>query len=172
MRKYIFLIIYRSFAQFLPASGSRFFGKQSMYIRRYCCKHIFKYCGKDVNIERMANFGKGFQLEIGDYSGLGINCFVPDNIKIGKFVMMGPNCHVLAQNHDISDISKPMCFAGYVKKDTIIEDDVWIGLDVIFTPGRTVRKGSVIAAGCVLSKDFPEYSIIGGNPSKIIRCRT
>ena len=171
MKKYFFLIIYRIIAQYLPSSGSRFLGKPSMLFRRYCCKNIFKKCGKNINIERKANFGKGFEIEIGDYSGLGINCFVPDNIKIGKYVMMGPNCHILGQNHDISEVKKPMCISGYVKKNTIIEDDVWIGLNVIFTPGRIVRKGSVIAAGCILSKDFPEYSIIGGNPSKLIRSR-
>jgi maltose O-acetyltransferase len=57
------------------------------------------------------------------------------------------------------------------KRITIIEDDVWIGQNVIFTPGRIVKEGSIIAAGCVLSNDFPEYSIIGGNPSKLIRSR-
>ena len=39
------------------------------------------------------------------------------------------------------------------------------------TPGRVVKRGSVIAAGCVLCKDFPEYSVIGGNPSKFIKSR-
>jgi len=57
------------------------------------------------------------------------------------------------------------------KKQTIIEDDVWLGVRVILTPGRTVKKGSVIAAGCVLTKDFPEYSIVGGNPGKLIKSR-
>jgi maltose O-acetyltransferase len=142
-----------------------------MLIRRYCCKNIFKSCGKKVNVERRANFGNGFELEIGDYSGLGINCQVPNNIKIGNNVMMGPNCHILSQNHNISNVEKPMRGTGYVKKDTIIEDDVWIGLNVIFTPGRTLKRGSVVAAGCILSKDFPAYSIIGGNPSKLIRSR-
>ena len=54
---------------------------------------------------------------------------------------------------------------------TIIEDDVWIGRGVMMTPGRVVKRGSVIAAGCVLCKDFPEYSVIGGNPSKFIKSR-
>jgi maltose O-acetyltransferase len=57
------------------------------------------------------------------------------------------------------------------RKKTVIEDDVWIGQNVIFTPDRYVKKGSIIAAGCVLSKDFPEYSIIGGNPPRLIGAR-
>lgn len=56
-------------------------------------------------------------------------------------------------------------------KQTIIEDDVWIGRNVSFTNGRHVYKGTIIALGCVLTKDFPEYSIVGGVPSKLIKKR-
>ena len=86
--------------------------------------------------------------------------------------MMGPNVFILDVNHEVSDTTKPMCFQGHVgRKTTVIEDDVWIGRDVKMTPGRHISKGSIIAMGCVLTKDFPEYSIIGGNPSKLIRSR-
>jgi acetyltransferase-like isoleucine patch superfamily enzyme len=60
---------------------------------------------------------------------------------------------------------------GTIKKQTVIENDVWIGRQCIFTPGRIVRTGTIIAAGTVLCKDFPEYSIVGGNPSKLIKSR-
>lgn len=65
-----------------------------------------------------------------------------------------------------------MCFQGRVEcKTTIIEDDVWIGRDVKMTPGRHIEKGTIIGMGSVLTKDFPEYSIVGGNPAKLIRYR-
>lgn len=50
---------------------------------------------------------------------------------------------------------------------TTIEDDCWIEPHVIMTPGRHIKKGSIIAAGSVLTKDFEEYSIVGGNPARI-----
>lgn len=85
---------------------------------------------------------------------------------------MGHNCYILSQNHRFDDLSLPMGNQGYILgKQTIIEDDVWIGRDVLMTTGRTVKKGLIIAARCVLTKDFPEYSIVGGNPSKLIRSR-
>lgn len=147
-------------------------GGVSKQIRYVLGRRIFKYCGKNVNIERGACFGSGRLLEIGDNSGLGINCNVPSNIKIGKDVMMGPNCYILYQNHRIDDVSTPMNRLGFVTKGrTIIEDDVWIGRNVTFTPGRHVSKGTVIGACCLLCKDFPEYSVVGGNPSEIIRSR-
>ena len=57
------------------------------------------------------------------------------------------------------------------KGDIIIGNDVWIGREVLFTPGRTVLDGTVIAARTCLCKDFPEYSVVGGNPSRLIKTR-
>ena len=130
------------------------------------------FCGKNVNIEKGADFGSGFQLQIGNNSGLGINCRVPSNIIIGSDVMMGPECFILDANHSFENVEVPMINQGHAeKKQTIIEDDVWIGRDVLFTPGRVVKRGSIIGARCVLTKNFPEFSIIGGNPSRLIRSR-
>jgi maltose O-acetyltransferase len=171
VKKYIFLIIYRYLAKKLPPSGSRFGGKYFKRFRAYCCKQIFKSVGKNVNIERGASFQRGFEIEIGDNSGIGIDCHVPDNIKIGKDVLMGPKCFILDKNHIVDRTDIPMRGRGYIVKQTIIEDDVWIGRQCIFTPGRTVKKGTIIGAGTVLSKDFPEYSIVGGNPPRLIRSR-
>lgn len=166
------LIIYKVFLVWLPASSTPIIGVFMRNLRYLCCKHIFLYCGKNVNIERGAYFGSGFRLKIGDNSGIGINCHVTGNIEIGENVMMGPECHILSINHKFDRIDIPMLEQGSAEeKKTIIEDDVWIGRQVIFTPGRTVKKGSIIAAGTVLCKDFEEYSVIGGNPSRLIKNR-
>lgn len=162
----ICLVLYYSIGQYLPSNK---IGKSARF---FLCSHIFKKCGNHVNIERRAWFGSGANVEIGDYSGIGINAHIPSDTIIGKYVMMGPNCFILDVNHDVSDTSKPMCVQGMAtRKTTIIEDDVWIGRDVKMTPGRHIAKGSIIAMACVLTKDFPEYSIVGGNPSRLIRSR-
>lgn len=168
--KLICLVLYYGFAQHLPKSHTFFNigGK----IRYQLCKHIFKYIGKNVNIETGAWFGMGNEIEIGDFSGLGIRCHIPNGTIIGKYVMMGPNCWIHDVNHIISNINKPMCFQGMEpKKTTIIDDDVWIGINVSMTPGRHISKGSVVAMCSVLTKDFPPYSIVGGAPAKLIRSR-
>ena len=173
LKKSIYLILYYSFARYLPVSYT-FFGKilHSKQIRYYICKHIFKRIGKNVNIERKAYFGSGKDLEIGDNSGLGVNCVVPNNVIIGKDVMMGPNCYILTQNHKFDDLDIPMNKQGFTRGyQTIIEDNVWIGRNVTMTPGRHISLGSVIGACCLLCKDFPENSIVGGNPSRLIRTR-
>ncbi len=119
-----------------------------------------------------ANFGSGRNIEIGNNSGLGENCCIPSNTIIGENVMMGPNVYIFAQNHKFDRTDIPMIEQGVTEiKQTIIEDDVWIGRNVLMTPGRHIKKGSVIAGGTVLCKDFEEYAIVGGNPSKLIRYR-
>ena len=141
-------------------------------IRYALCKHIFKKCGKHVNIERKAHFASGLDIEIGDNSGIGINAQIPNGTIIGNYVMMGPNCFILDVNHDISDTTRPMCQQGMTeKKITRIGNDVWIGRDVHMTPGRTIADGTIVAMSSVLTKDFPPYSIVGGNPAKLIRYR-
>lgn len=57
------------------------------------------------------------------------------------------------------------------KKITIIGNDVWIGRDVHITSGRTIANGTIVAMSTVLTKDFPPYSIVGGNPAKLIKMR-
>ena len=169
-KQIICLVLYYGVAIHLPPSYSLLGGAKR--IRYMLVRGIFKKCGKNVNVEHGAVFGRGTDVEIGDCSGIGINAVIPSNSKIENYVMMGPNCYVLDQNHRYDQVDTPMCFQGHTEKEPlIIEDDVWIGRNVLMTPGRTIKKGTIIAAGCVLCKDFPEYSIVGGNPSKFIKSR-
>jgi maltose O-acetyltransferase len=172
IRQFLALFVYYVFLRYAPESNSIFFGKFFKTLRYICCKNIFYKCGKNVNIERGAFFASGVALEIGDNSGLGINCNVPSNTVIGKNVMMGPNCYIFGSNHKFSETNIPIIEQGFdAPKQTIINDDVWIGRNVIFTPGRCVRSGTIIGAGCVLSRDFPSFSVVVGNPSVAIRNR-
>ncbi|MBN2965577.1 CatB-related O-acetyltransferase, partial [Sulfurospirillum sp. T05] len=59
----------------------------------------------------------------------------------------------------------------FSKGDIIIEDDVWIGSNCVILSGVTIGRGSVIGAGSVVTKNIPKYSIVGGNPAKVIKNR-
>lgn len=170
MKQLLFLSLYYSFAIYLPDSNGPI--KWGTKVRRYVCKRIFKKCGKGVMIHRGAHFGIGINIEIGDYSDIGVNAVIPSDTVIGDYVLMAPNCYIFASNHEFSDTSIPIKRQGVTeKKKTIIGNDVWIGRNVTMTPGRHIKDGTIIGACCVLTKDFPEYSIVGGNPSKLIRSR-
>ena len=103
-----FLILYYGFCRYLPSNSTPIIGQISKRMRYVCCKHIFKYCGKNVNIERKAFFASGSNLCIGDNSGLGINAYVPAVTIIGYNVMMGPDCYILGANHVTKRLDIPM----------------------------------------------------------------
>lgn len=135
-----------------------------------CAKHILKYCGTNVNIEKGAHFSTSVSL--GDNSGIGIDCEIHGDVTIGNNVMMGPKVAIYTQNHSTRSIDTPMIDQGLEKPESvIIEDDVWIGHGAIILPGVTVKRGSVVGAGAVVTKTYPEYSVIVGNPAKVVKTR-
>lgn len=169
MKKTLCLVLYYGIARYLPPSKYKWFKS----IRYVLCKQIFEKCGKNVNVERMAYFGNGRHVIIGDNSGIGINAHILNNTVIGRDVMMAPNCYMLESLHETSSTDIPMRWQGNINKheQVIIEDDVWIGRDVMIIGSKVIKKGSIVGARCLLTKNFPEYSIIGGNPSVLIKSR-
>ncbi len=167
--KKITYYLYKHFASNLPISYSRF-GKISKKIRYFLGSRIIKKCGSKVNFEKGATFG--YDLEIGDNSGIGINAQLSLGIKIGSNVMMAPEVVILTSNHAHDKTDIPMMFQGSKGyKKVIIEDDVWIGQRAIILPGVTLQKGTIVGAGAVVTKTYPAYSIIGGNPARLIKSR-
>ncbi len=122
--------------------------------------------------EPMAFFHSGRNISIGDDSSIGERARVLGKITIGKGVMMGEEVIIMTQNHKFDRTDIPMCQQGFQKEEpVIIEDDVWIGARVLILPGVKVGKGSILAAGAVVTKDVPEYTIVGGNPARVIKMR-
>ena len=80
----------------LPKS-TRFAGEISRNLRYKFVKKLFKKCGRNVNIENRCWFGTGEQIEIGDFSGIGLKCQIYGSVKIGKYVMMGPEVLIITK---------------------------------------------------------------------------
>ena len=162
----LYLMLYYGFARYLPSLGI------GAYVRFSLCKRIFKRCGENVTIKRNVYFGSGKQIEIGENSEIGEDAIIPSNTKIGRDVLIAANCRIVSMNHCFDRIDIPIREQGYTPKTQIvIDDDVWIGRDVLIMPARHIKRGSIVAGGSVLTKDFPEYSIVGGNPATFIRSR-
>jgi acetyltransferase-like isoleucine patch superfamily enzyme len=119
----------------------------------------------------IAPFGAAKNLTIGKgtfvNSGVRFQCPNGGEITIGRNVLIGPNSQFETLNHEISlnengrrpNIIKPI----------IIEDFVWIGARAVILQGVKIGKGSIIAAGAVVTKDVPANSIVGGVPAKLIK---
>ena len=162
--------LYYFFARHLPCSGLPYsFGAKSM--RRFCAKLMLDKCGKNVNIEHNAFFASGNGIEIGNNSGLGLNCRVAGPLSVGDDVMMAPNVTIVTQNHEVESTEIPMRLQTAHKKKVTIGNDVWIGTNVVIMPGITIGNGCIIGAGAVVTKDVPDYAVVGGIPAKIIKFR-
>jgi len=166
-------LVWELFAKRLPKSTFFFAGKISRSIRYYTVKGIFKKVGKQVNVENMAYFGNGKEVMVGDRSGIGKRCRIPSNITIGNDVMMAEEVVILNQAHNFEDLSKPMGVQGYQPRtQQRIGNNVWIGTRAIILPQvKSIGDGAIIAAGAVVTKDVPDFAIVGGNPARIIKSR-
>lgn len=172
MKPQFYLFIYYAFAYYLPSSYSKFGGTFFNWIRIFCVKRIFKKCGKISTIDTHAYFGNGREVRIGDGSGIGANNHIPNNIIIGNDVMMGPDIYIASNNHSFDRLDIPMNKQGIkVAEPTVLEDDCWIGANVTILKGVTIGRGSVVAAGAVVTKSCMPYSIIGGVPARLIKKR-
>ncbi len=172
MKKF-WLLLYLIFAKHLPATDNAI---SIFSIIRRIRSSIGAKCldkhGKYVNIEKNANFGTGQGIELGNYSGLGINCKVRGPLVIGDNVMMGPDVMILTSNHLTARTDIPMRGQGGTPPEKVtIKDDVWIGARAIILPGVTIGHGVIIAAGAVVTKDVPDWAVIGGVPAKVIKFR-
>lgn len=105
---------------------------------------------------------------IGNNSVINRKCYLDGRggIKIGNNVNISSEVLILTATHDAQDPKFP-CIIKKVK----IEDNCWIGSRSIIMPGVTINKGAVVAAGAVVTKDVPEFSIVGGIPAKFIKKR-
>lgn len=93
-------------------------------------------------------------------------------ITIGSYVMIAERVMIIGGNHEFSRLDVPMEQQGEGKQGPIIiEDDVWIGAGSIILTGVTIGKGSIVGSGTVVTKSVEPYSIVAGNPAKLIRKR-
>jgi acetyltransferase-like isoleucine patch superfamily enzyme len=115
----------------------------------------------------------GVGLKIGNNSSIGPYSYIGCSgyIEIGDNVMMSPRVSIYSENHNFSESTLPMIEQGVTRSFVKIEDDCWIAANSVILAGVTVGKGSVVAAGSIVTKDVPPYSIVAGNPAKIIKSR-
>jgi acetyltransferase-like isoleucine patch superfamily enzyme len=119
----------------------------------------------------ISNLGEGF--EMGDNSNLGDYCFVgaAGGVRIGRNVLIGQRVSFHSENHRFERADLPIKEQGVTRRGIVVEDDCWLGAGCIVLDGVTVGHGSVVAAGSVVTRDVPPYSVVAGVPAKVIRQR-
>ena len=165
--------------------------------RALCYKRKFRAAGRDLYFGTGCRIGTPGNISVGDDlicsgddflfaddggrlslgNSVGMNYRVSidascgGEIIIGDHVMIGPNVVMRSSNHRYDDLKKPRQLQGHVPGVIRIEDDVWIGANAVILSGVTIRRGAIIAAGAVVTKDVDSYAIVGGVPARLIKKR-
>ena len=145
---------------------------------------IFRLEGKQRSATARQIMWQFHGVDIGAYS-YG-SCFdpgiMPRGVTIGRYVSFAQNVRVIVQNHPLNSLSTHPFFYespdGHRDHSKIppgkleIGNDVWIGFNVVVLPGcRRIGNGAVIGAGAIVTKDVPDFTVVGGNPAKRIADR-
>lgn len=145
-----------------------------------------------INKSALGGHGKKVTLGRGLKMSGSKNIFVGNNVSIGEDarfmctrakiimgdnIMFGPGVTCITGGHRMDIVGKPMIFVTNEEKrpeddrNIVLEGDNWIGANVTILRGVTIGEGAVVAAGAVVTKDVPPYSIVGGVPAKVIKMR-
>lgn len=129
-------------------------------------------CHEDTLIEPPFRCDNGKNIFIGRkfYANYNFTVLDTDTVTIGERVCLGPNVTLCTASHPLHPESR----AGKdgfrpLKAPIVIEDDVWIGGNVMVLPGVTIGRGAVIGAGSIVNKDIPPMTVAVGNPCKVLR---
>lgn len=113
------------------------------------------------------------QIVVGDRTYIGpYTCLSGDSITIGQDCLISSHVGIYANNHCFEDVQTPIRTQGNSYKGIVIEDDCWLGTGVKILDGVTLGRGSVIAAGAVVTKTVPPYAVMAGVPARLLRYRT
>jgi acetyltransferase-like isoleucine patch superfamily enzyme len=115
----------------------------------------------------------GEGLRVGDRSNLGHWAYVGCSgfVSIGSHVLMGPRVSLLAENHNLESADETIKAQGVTRLPITVEDDVWLGAGCTVVGGVTIGRGSVVAAGAVVTGDVEPWSVVAGVPARLVRSR-
>lgn len=136
--------------------------------------------GRDIHIGSNCRLWAPTGIQIGDSTYIGHDVSIECDAIIGRYVLIANRVAFVGRNdHDYRSVGVPIRFSPWVGGEPsmhsdsrlVIEDDVWVGFGAIVLSGVRIGKGSIIAAGAVVTKDVEPYSIVGGNPARQISRR-
>lgn len=162
-RKYL---LYYSIAQFPGLTGD--------FIRgRFVAKRV-KSAGSGLVVQSGTRFRSLENLSLGNNVVIGYDNFIQalGGVSIGNNSMTAPGVKIWSVNHNYRDKNKPVRKQGQTRSHVVIGCDVWIAANAFISPGVQLPDGCVVSSGAVVGvKDYKPYSILAGNPARVIGFR-
>lgn len=149
-------------------------------------KFYFPSLQKKICEKKFAYFGQNAEFRMGAYAVCCSNIKIGDNvvirpnsvliatqngeINIEKNVLIGMGVHIYVSNHKFEDVTIPIYYQGHSPaKSVLVKEGSWIGANSVILPGVTIGRNSVVGAGSIVTKDVPDFTLVAGNPAKMIR---
>ncbi len=148
-------------------------GKWGQGLRWIVFRGVLKSLGKDVVFQENMRLVCPESISIGSNCNFARDCHISGGggVSIGSWVGFGPGVKVWSINHRFDDPDRPWLQQGHELKPVVIEDDVWLAANVFVVPGVTIGQGAIISACTVVNKSVPAYSIVTGNPGRVVGWR-
>ncbi len=106
----------------------------------------------------------------GTYVGRFVQINAISNVTIEEKVLIADRVYISDADHEFKDIMIPIKDQKiYFKGAVLIKKGSWLGIGVVILPGVTIGVNSVVAANSVVTKDVPDYAIVGGSPAKVLK---
>jgi acetyltransferase-like isoleucine patch superfamily enzyme len=142
-------------------------------LRRVLYKKSLKSCGSNFSIGVFSRIQQPQAIIVGDNVSFNDGAWIAANdnggeVSIGNNTIVGPRVILHSGNHVYKDKSIPVWKQGYQFKPIVIKEDVWLGSNVTVLQGVTIRKGAIVAAGSIVTKDVDEFAVVAGVPAKKI----
>lgn len=126
--------------------------------------------GNFSTIEDFSTINNGVgDVHIGQHSRIGIGNVLIGPVRIGNRVMLAQNVVLSGLNHQYQSINQPISEQPISTAQIVVEDECWIGANAVITAGVSIGKHSVVAGGAVVTKNVPAYSVVAGNPARVIK---
>ena len=109
------------------------------------------------------------EVHIGDRTLIGISSVVIGPVTLGNDILIAQHVVMSGLNHGYEDPNLSIREHKVTTSEIVIEDQAWLGANVVITAGRRIGKHSIVAAGSIVTKDVPPYSIVVGNPARVIK---
>jgi acetyltransferase-like isoleucine patch superfamily enzyme len=126
--------------------------------------------GDNSTIEDFSTINNGVgDVIIGSGTRIGMSNVIIGPVTIGNNVILAQNIVLSGLNHGYEDINTPPRLQKVTVNPIVVEDDVWIGANALLAAGVNIGKHTVIAGGSVVTKSVPPFSVVAGNPAKLIK---
>jgi acetyltransferase-like isoleucine patch superfamily enzyme len=150
--------------------GSYGFSARARVLRRH-----FASIGERVRIHEGARFRNVHKISLGEYVTFGVDNFIQaaGGLTIGDYSLLGPGVKIWTTNHVFADPDVLIREQGAEYRAVTIGRDVWVGSNAFIMPGTELGDGCIVSAGSVVgAKSYPPYSILMGNPARVIGKRS